>query len=214
LSSPGPENVNPPSSSLGVESLSRALSVQPPPTPLLRPDPAEAESSRSRVVGCLSWGSCSHERTTSGAPCCHRSGPRAESTGEGRQTLAGAVLRVLAPLDGSGFLARGTHGSLAEPAVRRGPQRFAALFHAARVPGTALQSFPFPKSRTCSRRPLAPLRVSPPVHRRRRAAGNFTVAFSATPALCPDTPPGGGGWTHEPGQRFLAIARTAASTRP
>jgi len=121
LSSPGPENVNPPSSSLGVESLSRALSVQPPPTPLLRPDPAEAESSRSRVVGRLSWGSCSHERTTSGAPCCHRSGPKAESTGEGRQTLAGAVLRVLAPLDGSGFLARGTHGSLAKPAVTVAP---------------------------------------------------------------------------------------------
>jgi len=36
------------------------------------------------------------------------------------------------------------------------PRRFAALFHAARVPGVALQSFPFSRSRTRSRGPLLP----------------------------------------------------------
>jgi hypothetical protein len=49
-------------------------------------------------------------------------------------------------------LARG----LLDPAVRRGPRRFAALFHAARVPGAPLQSFPFPGSRTRSRGPFLP----------------------------------------------------------
>jgi hypothetical protein len=49
-------------------------------------------------------------------------------------------------------LARG----LLNLAVRRGPLRFAALFHAARVPGAPLQSFPFPGSRTRSRGPLLP----------------------------------------------------------
>lgn len=34
--------------------------------------------------------------------------------------------------------------------------RFAAFFHAARVLGTSLQSFPFPRSRTRSREPLLP----------------------------------------------------------
>jgi len=42
-----------------------------------------------------------------------------DAVGEGRQALTGAVLRVLAPLDGSGR-ARGTRAPLAELAVRRG----------------------------------------------------------------------------------------------
>lgn len=42
----------------------------------------------------------------------------AASEGEGRQTPTGAVLRVLAPLDGSGCV-RGTHGPLRGPPVRR-----------------------------------------------------------------------------------------------
>jgi hypothetical protein len=47
-------------------------------------------------------------------------GPRSRSReGEGYQALTGAVLRVLAPLDGSGCT-RGTHAPLAGPAVRRG----------------------------------------------------------------------------------------------
>jgi len=56
-------------------------------------------------------------------------------------------------------LARGAFRSLATPSVCRGPRRFAALFHAAGVPGASLQSFPFPRSRTRSRGPSASLRV-------------------------------------------------------
>jgi len=68
----------------------------------------------------LSWGSCSLERNDAGCPffapprSCDHSGE-----GGGRQTPTGAVLRVLAPLDGSGH-ARGTHETLADPAVHRG----------------------------------------------------------------------------------------------
>jgi len=64
----------------------------------------------------------------------------------------------LSTVPASTRLARG----LLDPAVRRGPRRFAALFHAARVPGAPLQSFPFPGSRARSRRPSASLRVRPP----------------------------------------------------
>jgi len=88
-------------------------------------------------------------------PLCRRVGPKAVSTDGGRQTPVGAVLRVLAPLDGSGF-ARGTCGSLARTVATVASRRFAALFHAARVPGAALQSFPFPRSRSRSRGTLLP----------------------------------------------------------
>jgi hypothetical protein len=53
--------------------------------------------------------------STSGAPA-RRDGFEAVPEGEGRQAFTGAVLRVLAPLDGSGC-ARGTARTLAEPAV-------------------------------------------------------------------------------------------------
>jgi len=64
----------------------------------------------------------------------------------------------LSTVPASTRLARG----LLDPAVRRGPRRFAALFHAARVPGAPLQSFPIPGSRTRSRGPTAHLRVRSP----------------------------------------------------
>jgi hypothetical protein len=54
------------------------------------------------------------------------------------------------------------HGSLEvfwTPPIAVSPPCFAALFHAARVTGASLQSFPFPRSRTRSRGPRASLRV-------------------------------------------------------
>jgi len=71
---------------------------------------------------------------------------------------------TLPPVPSSGFLPLSTVlAALAARAVtfRRSPfavapRRFAALFHAARVPGVALQSFPFSRSRTRSRGPLLP----------------------------------------------------------
>jgi len=76
------------------------------------------------------------------------------------------------PVPSSGFLPLSTVlaafaarvSSCRSPPLAVTPRRFAALFHAARAPGVALQSFPFPRSRTRSRRPRASLwvRVRPP----------------------------------------------------
>jgi hypothetical protein len=201
---PGPENVNPPSSSLGVESLLNALSAEPPPTPFTGPTP-QAESCRSRAVGRLSWGSCSHERNYVGCPLLSPNRP------EGR--LVRARVAKPPPVPSSGFLplstvqalyARGAFETLADPAVCRGPRRFAALFHAARVPGTALQSFPFPRSRAHSRGPLLPCAFVTD-HRRRRAVRSSRSLSPLRQALCPDDPPGGGPWTHEPGTRVSRV---------
>jgi len=71
------------------------------------------------------------------------------------------------PVPSSGFLPLSTvlaaHAArtnpLRSPSFAVAPRRFAALFHAARAPGVALQSFPFSRSRTRSRRPHASLRV-------------------------------------------------------
>lgn len=62
---------------------------------------------------------------------------------------------LLAPLDGLSC-ARGPHVLLRSTPFTVAPRRFAALSHAARVPGAALQSFPFPGSRARSRRPVLP----------------------------------------------------------
>jgi len=85
-----------------------------------------------------------------------------------RLGLAAATWRMrvarLSPVPSSGFLPLST--VLAAFAARTSPsrsppfavtpRRFAALFHAARVPGVALQSFPFSRSRARSRGPLLP----------------------------------------------------------
>jgi len=106
-------------------------------------------------------------------------------------------------------LARG----LWNPAVHRGPQRFAAFFHAARVPGAPLQSFPFPGSRTRSRRPLLPCGfvLRPPPAQCLQDLHDRFLRFA--PALCRSHPPEGRHGTHEPGRRFLAVASPVASTR-
>jgi len=72
-------------------------------------------------------------------------------------------------------LARG----LLDPAVRRDPRCFAAFFHAARVTGASLQSFPFPRSRTRSRGPRASLRVRvrlPPAQGLQELHGRFPLS--------------------------------------
>jgi hypothetical protein len=211
---PGPENVNPPSSSLGVECLLSALSAEPPPTPFSDPTP-QAESCRSRAVGRLSWGSCSHERNYVGCPLLSPNRPESR--------LVRARVAKPPPVPSSGFLplttvqalyARGAFETLADPAVCRGPRRFAALFHAARVPGTALQSFPFPRSRARSREPLLPCVFryrSPPAQSRQE----FTIAFTAAPKLfARATLPEEDRGRMSLGQGFPAFARSAAVTCP
>jgi len=175
-----PRNVSPANYSLGVRCLSRALAASPPPArPFSEPGPACAGPNRSgalRVPPLL--GFLLPRTQLRRVPLVwHRSGPRADPADGGCHTPVGAVLRVLAPLDGLGLFARGSHGPLR---TRRlfavAPRRFAALFHAARAPGTSLQSFPFPRSRTRSRGPLASLRFvfrPPPAQHRRDLRDRF-----------------------------------------
>jgi len=93
------------------------------------------------------------------------------------------------------------------------PRRFAALFHAARVPGVALQSFPFSRSRTRSRGPLLPcgFAFGHPDHGSLRVHGARTARPSASRPLSPSRrhfaavrPKADR--THGPGRRFLLVA--------
>jgi len=59
-----------------------------------------------------------------------------------------------------------------------------------RLIGAALQSFPFPRSRSCSRRPLLPCGFASD-YRQRGVIERFTIAFPVAPAPCLG-PPGGG----------------------
>jgi len=112
---------------------------------------------------------------------------------------------VLAALHDAAFLLRG-------PPEVMTPRRFAALFHAARVPGVALQSFfpleePYPLSRaSCF---LAGSRSTAAT---RSVFGAFTTAFRVQPTLCRGSPlracrtPG-------PRRRFLATAEAIRRAR-
>jgi hypothetical protein len=130
-------------------------------SPLLRPGPACARPRRSRALRVrLSWGSCSHERLYVGCPA---SPPRPESRFGGRGLPHPRRCRPQGSCPSRRIRPRTRHArTLADPPFAVAPRRFAALFHAARVPGTTLQSFPFPRSRTRSRGPRASLRVRSP----------------------------------------------------
>jgi len=100
-----------------------------------------------------------------------------------------------------------------DPAVCRGSRRFAAFFHAARVPGASLQSFPFPGSRTRSRGPPASLRVRvrpSPAQCSREIHDRFRRTRQA---LCPASPPGGGLGLMSRDVGSLRSLRPVASTR-
>jgi len=138
----------------------------------------------------LSWGSCSLERTTTGAPC-RPGGPHygPAQVGEGRQAFTGAVLRVLAPLDGSGC-ARGTHTPLAEPVVRRGAPTFRGLVPCRSRPWSrpselSLLEEPYPLSRACA---SLRVRVRPP-NDAARPSSSRPVSPPRQP-FCRDVPEG------------------------
>jgi len=131
----------------------QSSTVSHPPVLPRRRGPRKREPNRSGTRVRLSWGSCPFERIYVGCPSTSHPGPvsgrsrrgdRSEP-GEGRQPLAGAVHRVLAPLDGSGLLAARPHPADVPPqgaSFAVATRRFAALFHAARVPGAPLRAFP------------------------------------------------------------------------
>jgi len=131
----------------------------------------------------LSWGSCSRRNAfTSGAPARPASREANREDG-GCHTSVGAVLRVLAPLDGSSC-ARGSTRALAELAVHRGAPTLRGLVTCrSRLFGAALQSFPFPRSRSRSRGTLLPCGFASD-YRQRGVIELFTVAFRVAPALC------------------------------
>jgi len=132
---PDSRDLSPARASPGVRFLFRALSRRVRPFPLLRTGPLARTGSFQGIRVRLSWGSCSREHNYVGCPFSPlRSFPTASVDEGSCHPLVGAVLRVLAPLDGSGR-ARGTARTPCE--IRRyavAPRRFAALFHAARVP--------------------------------------------------------------------------------
>jgi len=154
--------------------------------------PPQRETCRSRALRvCLSWGSCSHERLYVGCPVLRRDLPCGRPRGTRVARPSSVPSSGFLPLSTVPASTRRVSRSL-DPAVCRGPRRFAAFFHAARVPGTSLQSFPFPRSRTRSRGPPASLRVRvrpPPAQSSPRIHDRFRRSRQA---LCPANPPGGG----------------------
>jgi len=92
------------------------------------------------------------------------------------------------------------------------PRRFAALFHAARVPGVALQSFPFPRSRTRSRGPVLPCGFAfdrPTARHARALRDQFPHRANPFAAACPKARR-----THGPGPWFLVVARRCQVRTP
>jgi len=122
------------------------------------------------------------------------------------------------PVPSSGFLplstVLATHAARTnscESAVTVAPRRFAALFHAARAPGVALQSFPFSRSRTRSRGPSASLWVRARLAQRRGTVqgvrGSFRLSRRplATAGLAARR-------TEQLGRRFPGVARASRVT--
>jgi len=117
----------------------------------------------------------------------------------------------LSTVPASTRLARG----LLDPTDRRGPRRFAALFHAARVPGAPLQSFPFPGSRTRSRGPLLTCGFALRHVAGAAPAGSSRSLSPVRAVSSPHAPtregrPG----THETGRGFLAVAESGRLEAP
>jgi len=128
----------------------------------------------------------------------------------GCQTPTGSVLRVLAPLDGSGR-ARGTHEPLAEPAVRRVAPTLCGLVSCRSRPWSHSSEpspleEPYPLSRA-----FASVRVRVRLAQRRGTVQGFRGPFRlsrrplATAGLAARR-------TEKPGRRFPGVARASRVT--
>jgi len=127
--------------------------------------------------------------------CPGRLGDRSEP-GEGRQPLAGAVLRVLAPLDGSGTFAARARPLAGSRVVCRDNPTLRGLVPCRSRPWSALQSFLFPGSRTRSRGPLLPCGFAFD-HRQRGSGPASRDRFPRRASSLPDAPACAG--THDAG---------------
>jgi len=102
------------------------------------------------------------------------------------------------PVPSSGFLPLSTvqaahaalHEPLRSPPFRRGAPTLRGLLTCrSRLFGAALQSFPFPRSRACSRRPLLPCGFAlrpPPARHDRDLHGRFPRRASSLPRAHPE----------------------------
>jgi len=210
---PGPENVNPPSSFLGVETLFRALSAVPPPTPFSGPTP-QARSSRSQAVGSSLEVLAPTNATTPGAPCCRRLDPKTASYGRGSPNPRRCRPQGSCPSRRFRlFMLAARSGSLRTPPCAVAPDASRPCFMPLASLERPFRAFPSRGAVPALAGHLLPCEFVPD-HRRRRAARGSRSLSPHAPALCPSDPPGGGPWTHEPGLRFPAIARSAAWARP
>jgi hypothetical protein len=144
-------------------------------------------------------------------PCTHEP-PRRSPWLTGDTTLPSVPSSGFLPLSTVLARSRLVHGLL-DHADNRGARRFAALFHAARVSGASLQSFPFPGSRARSHGPFLPCGFELD-HRQRSIGRSLTITFTdSRQPLALGGRPKTASRTRKPGRSFPVIARRLASTR-
>jgi len=136
----------------------------------------------------LSWGSCSPRNATTPVAPARPLGRDAVREDEGRQTLVGTVLRVLAPLDGSGC-ARGTTRALASSPFPWHTDASRPYY----MPLASLWSCPtelsLPEEPFLLSQAVASLRVRirlPPARRERALHGRFPRRASSLPVAHPE----------------------------
>jgi len=192
---PDSRNCRPVSSSRGVRLLFRARLRRIRPFPFSDPAclraPDRSRESGPPLLGFL----LPTKRLYVGCPCL-----------PGRPKPSGKTeVATPPPVPSSGFLPLSTvqaahaarHEPLRSSPLRRGAPTLCGLVTCrSRLFGAALQSFPFPRSRSCSRRPLLPCGFASD-YRQRGVTELFAIAFHVAPALCPQ-PARRRTWTHEP----------------
>jgi hypothetical protein len=185
---PDSRNYRPVSSSRGVRLLFRARLRRIRPFPLLRSGSLALAGSFQRLGSASPGVLAPVETPLRRLPLLTRTAAR--PSGKTKVARPSSV-------PSSGFLplstVQATHAARHEPLrgspLRRGVPTLRGLVACrSRLFGAALQSFPFPGSRTCSRRPLLPCGFASDC-RQRGVNRSFTVAFPAAPALCLEAHP-------------------------
>jgi hypothetical protein len=208
-------NVRPANYPRGVRSSPESCELRPPPA---RPFTGPAPSRRNRIFP-GPCGSASREvlapadTTTPGAPSPSRSSLRSPVRDEDRQTLVGAVLRVLAPLDGSSWLAARSRSF--EPRRSPWPPTLRGLVPCrsrpwSSPPELSLPGEPYPLSRAvCSL--AGSLSDTSPAQRLQDFHDRFRPS---APPRGRSRPPEGGPGTHVTGRGFLAVAESGRLEAP
>jgi len=175
------QNVSPTICPLGVRCLSRVPGSASARAPLLRHAPPKGDVSFQSLAGLPLVGFLLPRTPLRRVPLVRRDPPCGRPRGTRVAKPSSVPSSGFLPLSTVPASTRRVSKSL-DSAVCRGPRRFAAFFHAARVPGTSLQSFPFPGSRIRSRGPLLPCGFAFD-RRQRNAHRRFTIAFAVRAEL-------------------------------